>query len=343
MSANSVCLLVLILSILAGLWLVAASVKLGLRWANVAEISLWKGFGIYVLFSLVGVLIISAETTVLFMIKYRPAQLLIGILALVTTFATPGVIVAMIYKVRLWRGLIATIPYFLISLVTAFLLAGVTRMYVYEAFSIPTNAMAPTLRGERLEAPCPRCGAAAIGSPPDPRWGAPTEGVQMICSKELQSVLVKDPPQTRHEGDRILACKVISPRRWDLIVFRYPADPSVYYVKRLVGLPGEKLAIHDDAIWINGERMEPPESIRGIRYSPTIESSGRIYSGSGSRPVALGPDEYFVLGDFVDQAADSRLWEQGAPGYPPYAVPASHIVGVVINIYWPPNRWTSFR
>ena len=165
----------------------------------------------------------------------------------------------------------------------------------------------------------------------------------MICSKELQSVFVKDAPQDSHEGDRLLACKLLTPKRWDLIVFRYPQDPSVNYVKRLVGLPGEKLAIHDGAVWINGEKMEPPDSIRGIRYSPTIESHGQVYSGPGSVPVELGPDEYFVLGDFVDASSDSRFWEQGAPGHPPYAVPASHIVGVVINIYWPPSRWTSFR
>jgi signal peptidase I len=126
-------------------------------------------------------------------------------------------------------------------------------------------------------------------------------------------------------------------------VFRNPADPSVNYVKRLVGLPGEQLSIHDGAIWINGEKLDPPPSISGIPYSPTIESGGQVYSGPGSVPVELGPDEYFVLGDFVDNSADSRMWERGAPGYPPYAVPEENIVGVVVNIYWPPSRWTSFR
>ena len=165
----------------------------------------------------------------------------------------------------------------------------------------------------------------------------------MVCSKELRTVFVSNLPQPRYGGDRILACKFLAPRRWDIIVFRYPEDPSVNYVKRLVGLPGEKLEIRDGAVWINGERLEPPESIRGIHYSPTMYSHGQEISGPGSVPVELGPDEYFVLGDFVDESSDSRLWQNGAPGHPPYAVPASHIVGVVINIYWPPGRWTSFR
>ena len=148
---------------------------------------------------------------------------------------------------------------------------------------------------------------------------------------------------TTHEGDRILVSKLIEPKRWDLMVFRYPEDPSVNYVKRLVGLPGEKLAIRDGAIWINDEKMEPPASVAGIRYSPTIEWNGQVHSGPGSEPVELGRDEYFVLGDFVEQSSDSRFWQRGAPGHPPYAVPESHIVGVVVNIYWPINRWTSFR
>ncbi|HEY3391566.1 MAG TPA: signal peptidase I [Lacipirellulaceae bacterium] len=165
----------------------------------------------------------------------------------------------------------------------------------------------------------------------------------MICSKERQTVFVENPLRETGDGDRILVCKPISPRRWDMIVFRYPADPTVNYVMRLVGMPGEKLEIRDGAVWIDHKKTEPPASIAGIRYSPTIEAFGLTHSGPGSEPVELGPDEYFVLGDFVDQSSDSRLWQRGAPGHAPYAVPESHIVGVVINIYWPISRWTSFR
>jgi signal peptidase I len=165
----------------------------------------------------------------------------------------------------------------------------------------------------------------------------------LICSKEMKTVHVKNTPQLRGGGDRLAACKLLQPRRWDILIFRLPSDPTINYAKRVVGLPGEKLEIRDGSVWINGARLEPPAAIRGIHYSPTIESHGQVYSGPGSVPVELGPDEYFVLGDFVDCAADSRMWERGAPGHPPYAVPASYIVGVAINIYWPPSRWTGFR
>jgi signal peptidase I len=217
------------------------------------------------------------------------------------------------------------------------------RPYVYEAYVIPTDPMAPTLLGDHLTAACPRCGAPAYGLPPQTRWGPPPDGVQMICSKELRSVFVKPVPQARGGGDQILTSKLLKPRRWDLLVFRYPGDPSVNYAMRLVGLPGERLAIREGAVWINGAKVDPPASIRGIQYSATVTSHGRDISGPGSLPLTLGADEYYVLGDFVDESFDSRLWEKGAPGHPPYAVPESYIVGVVINIYWPPSRWKSFR
>jgi signal peptidase I len=217
------------------------------------------------------------------------------------------------------------------------------RKFAYEAFLIPTNGMAPTLLGEHWEAPCPRCGAPAYSSPIDSKAQFVVDGALMVCSKERRSVTVTDLPKVRAGGDRILVCKLLAPKRWDVAVFHYPAEPSFKYVQRIVGMPGEKLEIREGAVWIDGKKLDPPESIRGIHYSPTIESHGRTYSGPGSVPVELGPDEYFTLGDFADASSDSRLWENGAPGHPSYAVPESNIVGVVINIYWPPGRWTSFR
>jgi hypothetical protein len=57
----------------------------------------------------------------------------------------------------------------------------------------------------------------------------------------------------------------------------------------------------------------------------------------------LGEDEYFVLGDFSAMSKDSRLWGEGAPGHHPFAVPESHLRGVVTHIYWPPDRWRILR
>jgi signal peptidase I len=166
---------------------------------------------------------------------------------------------------------------------------------------------------------------------------------RMICSRELRSCEVLDPPHEVLSGDRILACKMIQPRRWDVIVFRYPEDPKVSYCKRLVGLPGETVVIRGGAVWIDGTKQDLPESLRGLQYASHMEGFFGTVWGSEDHPAKLGPDEYFVLGDFSEQAKDSRLWEHGAPGHSPYAVPTSYVIGVVTHIYWPLNRCRILR
>ncbi len=135
------------------------------------------------------------------------------------------------------------------------------------------------------------------------------------------------------------------PRRWDLIVFRFPEDPTTVYVKRLVGMPGETITIRNGAVFANGTQPAPPVDAGPLHYLAKMENwHGRnSLWGSADRPAALASDEYFVLGDFSAASNDSRLWEVGAPGHPSYAVPTDHIVGVVTHIYWPPSRWRAFR
>ena len=165
----------------------------------------------------------------------------------------------------------------------------------------------------------------------------------MICSREFRSCQVADPSRVEHSGDRVVVTKFIHPQRWDVIAFRLPEEPRYCLRKRLVGLPGETVTIKDGAVWIDGKRQMPPESCKGIEYIDHIEGWPGTFWGNEAHPAKLGPDEYFVLGDFSARAKDSRLWEQGAPGHPPYAVPASYIVGVVTHIYWPPSRWRVLR
>ena len=350
MTANTIFILILIASFFGSLMLQAACLRWGLRWAQVAEVSLMKALGLWFVFFLAGLIAAALAATMFVTILYvtsidvpNVSDQAWHILGYAIQIMVNCFVVMWLYKVRFFRALKSITPHVALSVaVVLFLIFGL-RPFAYEAFVIPTNAMAPTILGDHLEAPCPRCGAPAYGSALEPGMPAPPNGFMMICSKERRSVLVPSPPTKTHGGDRILVCKLIKPRRWDLMVFRYPEDPAVNYVKRLVGLPGEKLEIRDGAVWINDERMKPPDAIAGIQYSPTIEWNGQVHSGPGSEPVELGSDEYFVLGDFVEQSSDSRFWQRGAPGHPPYAVPESHIVGVVINIYWPINRWTSFR
>ena len=139
--------------------------------------------------------------------------------------------------------------------------------------------------------------------------------------------------------------KTLRPRRWDLIAFRYPGDPTMNQIKRLVGLPGEEVSIKEGFVWINGQRLEPPQTLQGLKYVTEFPNAPFLRNiwGTADRPAKLGKGEYFVLGDFSQESADSRLWETGVPGHPSYAVPESHIIGVVTHIHWPPSRWRIVR
>jgi signal peptidase I len=142
--------------------------------------------------------------------------------------------------------------------------------------------------------------------------------------------------------DRTWVNRRLRPRRWDIIVYRFPEDRSVNYAHRLIGLPGERIELRDGRVTINGQVIEKPSHLWYLNYcnSPSPGESG--WGGEGN-PITLGADEYYVLGDFSARSRDSRVWERGAPGHPPYAVPASDVVGVVTQIYWPPERWRVFE
>ena len=104
-------------------------------------------------------------------------------------------------------------------------------------------------------------------------------------------------------------------RRGDVIVFKYPQDPEVAYVKRLIGLPGEKVEMIGRTIYIDGKPIEE-------KYTQYIEPSS-VYGHFG--PCQVPPGQYFAMGDNRDNSQDSRFW-----GF----VPRDHIIGKAWLIYW---------
>lgn len=83
--------------------------------------------------------------------------------------------------------------------------------------------------------------------------------------------------------------------RFDIVVFRYHNDKNLFYIKRIIGLPGETVQISGDDIYINGELLEENYG------KEAMDSPGRAYE-----PITLGEDEYFVLGDNRNDSSDSR-------------------------------------
>ncbi len=89
------------------------------------------------------------------------------------------------------------------------------------------------------------------------------------------------------------------PERGEVLIFKYPQNPSKYFIKRLIGLPGETIAIANDSVVVTNK--EHPEGI--TLNEPYIHSKT-----FGSVNTTLGPDEYFVMGDNRLVSSDSRVW-----------------------------------
>mgnify|MGYP001072053864 CR=1 FL=1 len=103
-------------------------------------------------------------------------------------------------------------------------------------------------------------------------------------------------------GDNLIVDKITyrfrDPQRFDIIVFPYKYQEKTYYIKRIIGLPGETVQIDDDGkIYINGEVLDEGYGREVIRPETV---------GLARDPVVLGPDEYFVLGDNRNNSTDSR-------------------------------------
>ena len=112
---------------------------------------------------------------------------------------------------------------------------------------------------------------------------------------------------TLTDGDNLIVDKISyrfnEPKRFDIIVFPFQYQENTYYIKRIIGLPGETVQIDEDGvIYINGEVLY--ES-----YGREIIDSDKI--GIAEEPIILGPDEYFVLGDNRNHSSDSRIPEVG--------------------------------
>jgi signal peptidase I len=88
------------------------------------------------------------------------------------------------------------------------------------------------------------------------------------------------------------------PERGDVVVFKYPLDPSTYFIKRIVGLPGETVYIEGGSVRVALPNETPTDLVEPYRHGDMAEDS----------TIALASDEYFVLGDNRDASSDSRVW-----------------------------------
>lgn len=131
-------------------------------------------------------------------------------------------------------------------------------------------------------------------------------------------------------GDKIFVDKISyrfePPKRGDIVVFKYPLDPKKDFVKRLVGLPGERIEIRGGVALVNGQPMTDPPFSKNYYYN--VDRDDWKYGHTG-QVFEVPAHYYFVLGDNSANSSDSRNW-----GF----VPQHNVLGKAKLIWWPPNR-----
>jgi len=178
------------------------------------------------------------------------------------------------------------------ALLVAVLLAAYARTFLVRPFRIPSSSMAPAL----------------------------VAGDQLLVNR-----FVFGPTRFAWEA-RLLPVR--PPRRGDVVVFRYPRDPRIPYVKRVLGVPGESVELRRRGLFVDGAALDE----RGYAH----HAEAAVYPDSvpvdpfyGRRddfgPVTVPAASYFVLGDNRELSADSRFW-----GF----VPRSLVLGRAFAVYW---------
>ena len=124
-------------------------------------------------------------------------------------------------------------------------------------------------------------------------------------------------------GDRVFGNRLAyifgEPKRFDIIIFRYPDDEKQLFIKRIIGLPGETVEIHDGQIFIDGSK------------TPLKDVTTKEFMQGSFGPYTVPDNCYFVMGDNRNNSKDSRYWKHTF-------VTDDEIVGKAFLRYWPLNK-----
>jgi signal peptidase I len=190
---------------------------------------------------------------------------------------------------------------YLESLVVTVILALFGTTFLIQAFKIPSSSMEDTLLiGDHLM-------VDKVGYAPSSGW------------------------------DWVLPYDTVN--RDEIIIFRYPLDPGTYFVKRVIGVPGDRVRLQDKKVFRNGELAAQDFAVhKDNRYDEFRDSFPNFVSGRGfpewmdaldrfseGGEIVVPEGKYFVMGDNRDYSSDSRYW-----GF----VPRENIIGKPLVLYW---------
>jgi signal peptidase I len=176
------------------------------------------------------------------------------------------------------------------ALLIAVIFVNFARIFVFQAFKIPTGSMEDNLKvGDHIIV------NKFIYGPTSPAWQ------KLVPLRDI--------------------------RRGDIIVFRYPLDPSQDFVKRVIGMPGDVVEIRDKRVAINGRQLDEPYVVHDdAQIFPLQRSLPEPYrSRDQFGPYTVPPASFFAMGDNRDRSHDSRYWG---------TVPRSMIKGRAFMVYW---------
>jgi signal peptidase I len=174
------------------------------------------------------------------------------------------------------------------SLLIAFVLALFVRTFVFQAFKIPTGSMEPNL---------------LIGD-------------HLIVNKMIFAPTVSGVERALLPGRSI--------SRGDVVVFKYPEDPERDFIKRVIGLPGDRVEVRQKRVFVNDKPLREPYA----HYADGPPGTGPVRSDDVREaygPVTVPQGQYFMMGDNRDNSQDSRFW-----GY----LPHHYVKGQALFIYF---------
>lgn len=177
------------------------------------------------------------------------------------------------------------------ALLIALIFVNFARIFVFQAFKIPSGSMEDNLK---------------IGD-------------HIIVNKFIYG------PNGKGAAAELMPLRGI--QRGDIVVFRYPRQPDIDFVKRVIGLPGERLRIENKRVFVNGKRLDEPYVVYDDAHvyprSEFLPEGHRFRDQMASFVVPDG--QYFVMGDNRDHSSDSRYWG---------TVPRTMIKGRAFMVYW---------